>query len=278
MSWVYEATEKFAQGYFVYDSKKSGAVTVSHLRFGDQPIQSSYLIGDGDANFVACHQPIFLERYPMLDKAADKAVFLLNTPLPVEQVWQSLPGQMQQQILDKQIQLYCIDAYKIAADTGMDKRINTIMQTCFFSISGVLPADVAIKAIKDAVEKTYGKKGKRLVELNFKAIDETLANLHQVDIPKKVDARFELRSHIADSAPTFVKNVTGEIIAGRGDQIPVSLFPADGTYPSGTAAYEKRNLALEIPVLDENLCTQCGKCPLVCPHGVIRSKVYDVSL
>ncbi|MCW8851299.1 MAG: 2-oxoacid:acceptor oxidoreductase family protein, partial [Gammaproteobacteria bacterium] len=217
-------------------------------------------------------------RYPMLDKAADNAVFLLNTSLAPDHVWQSLPENMQRQIIDKNIRVYCIDAYNIATLTGMGKRINTIMQTCFFSISGVLPGDVAIKAIKDAVEKTYGRKGKRLVELNFKAIDETLANLHQVIIPQKVDASFELTNVIADTAPEFVRKVTGEIIAGRGDQIPVSLFPDDGTYPLGTAAFEKRNIAQEIPVLDENLCTQCGKCPLVCPHGVIRSKVYDESL
>jgi len=273
-----ESTDKYAQGYFVYDSKKSGAVTVSHLRFGDKPIHSSYLIDSGDADFVACHQPVFLERYPMLDKATENAVFLLNTSLAPEDVWQSLPENMQRQIIDKNIRVYCIDAYNIATLTGMGKRINTIMQTCFFSISGVLPGDVAIKAIKDAVEKTYGRKGKRLVELNFKAIDETLANLHQVIIPQKVDASFELTNVIADTAPEFVRKVTGEIIAGRGDQIPVSLFPDDGTYPLGTAAFEKRNIAQEIPVLDENLCTQCGKCPLVCPHGVIRSKVYDESL
>jgi len=273
-----ESTDKHAQGYFVYDSKKSGAVTVSHLRFGDRPIQSTYLIEDGDADFVACHQPVFLERYPMLDKAADGAVFLLNTPLDADQVWQSLPENMQQQIIDKNIKLYCIDAYRIAELTGMGKRINTIMQTCFFSISGVLPADEAIRSIKDAVEKTYGRKGKRLVELNFNAIDETLANLYEVEVPKTVDASFDLADTIAETAPEFVRKVTAEIIAGRGDQLPVSLLPDDGTYPLGTAAYEKRNIALEIPVLDENLCTQCGKCPLVCPHGVIRSKVFDESL
>jgi len=273
-----ESTDKYAQGYFVYDSKKSGAVTVSHLRFGDKPIHSSYLIDNGDANFVACHQPIFLERYPMLDKAADNAVFLLNTALSPENVWPGLPGKMQQQIIDKHIRLYCIDAYQIAASTGMDKRISTIMQTCFFSISGVLPTDVAIKAIKEAVEKTYGRKGKRLVEQNFKAIDETLANLHEISIPEKIDARYDLGETVASNAPEFVRKVTGEIIAGRGDRVPVSMFPADGTYPVGTAAYEKRNIALEIPVLDESLCTQCGKCPLVCPHGVIRSKLYGEDL
>lgn len=273
-----ETTDKYAQGYFVYDSKKSGAVTVSHLRFGDKPIHSSYLIENGDANFVACHQPIFLERYPMLDKAAKNSVFLLNTSLSSEEVWQSLPGNMQQQIIDKNIRFYCIDAYKIAEITGMDNRINTIMQTCFFSISGVIPGDTAIKAIKDAVEKTYGKKGKRLVELNFNAIDKTLENLQQIIIPQLVDSKFDLVNTIPENVPEFVKNVTGEIIAGRGDQLAVSLFPVDGTYPVGTAAFEKRNIALEIPVLDVNLCTQCGKCPLVCPHGVIRSKVFDEKL
>ncbi|MGD8934154.1 MAG: pyruvate:ferredoxin (flavodoxin) oxidoreductase, partial [Gammaproteobacteria bacterium] len=273
-----ESTDKHAQGYFVYDSKKSGAVTVSHLRFGDRPIHSSYLIADGDADFVACHQPVFLERYPMLDKAADNAVFLLNTSLAPDDVWQSLPRNMQQQIIARNIKLYCIDAYHIAAITGMQKRINTIMQTCFFSISGVLPRDQAISAIKDAVEKTYGRKGKRLVELNFKAIDETLANLHEVAVPDEAGSDISLPEPVPVNAPEFVRKVTGEIIAGRGDEIPVSLFPADGTYPPGTAAFEKRNLALEIPVLDENLCTQCGKCPLVCPHGVIRSKVFDEKL
>jgi len=255
-----ESTDKYAQGYFVYDSKKSGAVTVSHLRFGNKPIRSTYLIDNGDADFVACHQPVFLERYAMLDKAADNAVFLLNTALAPERVWQSLPGKMQRQIIDRHIRVYCIDAYKIAAATGMDKRINTIMQACFFSISGVLPGDVAIKAIKEAVEKTYGRKGRRLVELNFKAIDETLANLYQISIPATAGASLDAGEPVAKDAPEFVKRVTGEIIVGRGDQIPVSLLPTDGTWPLGTAAYEKRNLATEIPVLDENLCTQCSRC------------------
>ena len=270
-----ECTDKYVQGYFQYDSKKSGAVTVSHLRFGDKPIRSTYLVGDGDANFVACHQPVFLERYPMLDKAAEDAVFLLNSAAAPDQVWQTLPQKMQQQIIDKHIKLYVIDAYKVAEASGMNKRINTVMQTCFFSISGVLPKDQAIVAIKQAVEKTYGKKGKRLIDLNFKAIDETLANLHEISVPNQIDSMFTRGNKIPDTATNFVKKVTGEIIAGRGDAVPVSLFPADGSYPTGTAQYEKRNLALEIPVLDESLCTQCGKCPLVCPHGVIRSKVYD---
>ncbi len=273
-----ESTDMHAQGYFVYDSKKSGAVTVSHLRFGNRPIHSTYLIADGDADFVACHQQVFLERYPMLDKAADKAVFLLNTSLAPDKVWSSLPARMQQQAIDKHIRIYCIDAYRIAEATGMGNRINTIMQTCFFAISDVLPREQALAAIKDAVSKTYGRKGKRLIELNFKAIDETLANLHQLELPAAVDAGFEQEHPVPQSAPEFVRKVTAEIIAGRGDDVPVSLLPDDGSYPPGTAAYEKRNIGLEIPVLDEQLCTQCGKCPLVCPHGVIRCKVYDESL
>ena len=273
-----ESTDKYVQGYFVYDSKKSGAVTISHLRFGDAPIHSSYLIDDGDANFIACHQPVFLERYPMLDKAAENAVFLLNTATPADEVWQMLPRDMQQKIIDKHIRVYCIDAYRVAGVTGMDKRITTIMQTCFFSISGILPKDEAIQSIKNAVEKTYGKKGKRLVDFNFRAIDEALANLHEVQVPEKTSGQLEIIDKVTNDAPAFIHKVTGEIIAGRGDQIPVSLFPADGSYPTGTAAYEKRNLALEIPELDTTLCTQCGKCPLVCPHGVIRSKVFDEKL
>ena len=272
-----ECTDWHAQGYFVYDSKKSGAVTVSHLRFGPNPIHSTYLIGDNDANFVACHQPVFLERYDMLDKAADEAVFLLNSMAAPDKVWDTLTNKMQQQIIDKKLRFYTIDAYAVAAKSGMGSRINTIMQTCFFAISGILPKDDAIAAIKDAVEKTYGKKGRKIVEINFKAIDETLACLHQVKIPGKASSTIQLPAPVPDSAPAFVKNVTGEIIAGRGDQIPVSLLPSNGSFPSGTAAYEKRNLALEIPVLEPELCTQCGKCPLVCPHAAIRSKIFPES-
>jgi pyruvate-ferredoxin/flavodoxin oxidoreductase len=273
-----ESTDWHAQGYFVYDSKKSGAVTVSHLRFGPNPIHSSYLIGDNDANFVACHQPVFLERYDMLDKAADEAVFLLNSPAAPDKVWETLTRKMQQQILDKKLHVYTIDAYAVAAKSGMGTRINTIMQTCFFAISGILPKDEAIAAIKNAVEKTYGKKGRKIVEINFKAIDETLACLHEVKVPGKVSSNIQLPPPVPEHVPDFVKNVTGEIIAGRGDQIPVSQFPNNGSFPLGTAAYEKRNLALEIPVLEPDLCTQCGKCPLVCPHAAIRSKIFPDSL
>jgi pyruvate-ferredoxin/flavodoxin oxidoreductase len=281
-----EATDLYAQGYFVYDSKKSGAVTVSHLRFGTQPIRSTYLIADNDAQFIGCHQPVFLERYDMLANAADNAVFLLNTAQPADHVWAALPPKMQQQMLAKNIRFYVIDGYEVAQLCGMGKHINTIMQTCFFAISGVLPKADAIAAIKHAVEKTYGKKGSRIVELNFKAIDETLANLHPVNTVGAASVALAsadkfapiIASRIPDTAAAFVQKVTGEIIAGRGDLLPVSAMPIDGTFPTGTAAYEKRNLALEIPVWETDLCTQCGKCVMVCPHGVIRSKIYATEL
>lgn len=269
-----EETSSYAQGYFVYDSKKSGAITVSHLRFGSKPIRSSYLIAENDANFIGCHQTVFLERYDMLANAADNAVFLLNSPVSADKVWDTLPAKMQQQMLAKHIRFYVIDGYAVGEKSGMGKRINTIMQTCFFAISGVLPQDDAIAAIKHAVEKTYSKKGRRIVELNFKAIDETLAGLQQVQLPEKVSSTFDTVSPIAETASDFIKRVTGEIIAGRGDLLPVSAMPIDGTFPTGTAAYEKRNLALEIPVWETDLCTQCGKCPMVCPHAAIRSKIY----
>ena len=273
-----EGTDLHAQGYFVYDSKKSGAVTISHLRFGPDPIRSSYLIGDNQAQFVACHQTVFLERYDMLDKAAPNAVFLLNSPATSDQAWDTLPRRMQQQIIDKQIDFYVIDAYQVAEEAGLGRRINTIMQTCYFAISGILPKDEAIGAIKQAVESTYGKKGKQLVEMNFRAIDAALANLHQVVVPTEATSTFEKPPAVTSNAPEFVQKVTAEIIAGRGDQLPVSLLPDDGTYPLGTAAFEKRNLALEIPVWDEELCIHCGKCPFVCPHSAIRSKVFDAKL
>ncbi|MBE9540608.1 MAG: pyruvate:ferredoxin (flavodoxin) oxidoreductase [Proteobacteria bacterium] len=272
-----ESTDLHAQGYFVYDSKKSGAVTVSHLRFGPQQIRSSYLIADNDANFVACHQPNFLESYDMLNMSAQGSVFLINSIAAPEALWDSLPGKMQQQILDKDISLYAIDAYDVASRTGMGKRINTIMQTCFFAISGILPRDEAIASIKQAVEKTYGRKGRRIIDLNFKAIDETLACLNQIPTGSERNTPQE-RSSLTGGASDFVRNVTGEIIAGRGDLIPVSQMPADGSFPLGTAAYEKRNLALEIPEWDTDLCTQCGKCPFVCPHTAIRSKIFHESL
>jgi pyruvate-ferredoxin/flavodoxin oxidoreductase len=271
-----ESTDLHAQGYFVYDSKKSGAVTVSHLRFGPNQIRSSYLIGRGDANFVACHQPGFLEKHDVLDFAKRGAVFLLNSPAGPEAVWDTLPSSIQREVIDREITLYTIDAYGVAQRSGMGKRINTIMQTCFFAISGILPKDEAIASIKDAVQKTYGRKGRRIIELNFKAIDETLACLHQVASAGVVKAPEE-KTALTARASEFVQQVTAQIIAGRGDLIPVSQMPEDGSFPLGTAAYEKRNLALEIPVWETELCTQCGKCPFVCPHTAIRSKVFHES-
>jgi len=269
-----ECTELHAQGYFVYDSKKSGAMTVSHLRFGPRPIHATYLIGDDEADFVACHQPVFLERFPLLDKAKTGAVFLLNTPEPPEKVWDSLPRQLQEAAIAKRIRIHAIDAYRVAQETGMGRRINTIMQTCFFALSDILPKAQAIEAIKAAVEKTYGRKGRRIVDMNFQAIDSALAGLHEIPVPEQVTTERALAPPVPPDAPQFVLEVTGEIIAGRGDAIPVSKLPADGTFPLGTAAFEKRNLALEIPVWDAELCTQCGKCPLVCPHSAIRSKIF----
>jgi len=273
-----EGTELYTQGYFVYDSKKSGAVTVSHLRFGPNYIRSTYLIGDNQAHFVACHQPVFLERYDMLDKAKENGIFLLNSATPADQVWATLPRKMQQQLIDKKLAFYVIDAYKVANESGMGRRINTIMQTCFFAISGILPREEAIGQIKKAVEKTYGKKGQKVVDRNFQAIDATLAKLQKVEVPAEVTSTIEKQPPVSDRAPEFIRNVIGEIVAGRGDKLPVSQLPVDGTWPPGSAAWEKRNIALEIPVWDEKLCIYCGKCPFVCPHSAIRSKVFPEAL
>ncbi len=273
-----EETELYAQGYFVYDSKKAGAATISHLRFSPKAIHSSYLIGNNEAGFIGCHQPIFLERYEMLDHAAEGAVFLLNSPAAPDKVWDTLTRKMQQQIIDKKIQFYTIDAVAIAKATGMGARINTVMQTAFFAISGVLPRQAAIESIKAAALKTYGKKGKEIVERNYRAIDETVANLHQVEVPAAATSNFEMPDAVGTHAPEFVKRVTAEIMSGRGHLLPVSMIPADGTWPVGTAIWDKRNLALEIPVWDEDLCIFCGKCPLVCPHTAIRSKVFQADL
>jgi pyruvate-ferredoxin/flavodoxin oxidoreductase len=273
-----EETDLYAQGYFVYDSKKAGAATISHLRFSPKIIHSSYLIGNNEAGFIGCHQPIFLERYEMLDHAAEGAVFLLNSPVPADKVWNTLTRKMQQQMIDKKIQFYTIDAVAIAKATGMGARINTVMQTAFFAISGVLPREAAIESIKGAALKTYGKKGKEIVERNYQAIDETVANLHKVEIPASVSSNFEMPDAVGAHAPEFVKRVTAEIMSGRGHLLPVSAIPADGTWPVGTAIWDKRNLALEIPVWDAELCIFCGKCPFVCPHTAIRSKVFPAAV
>ncbi len=268
-----ENTENYAQGYFVYDSKKSGSMTISHLRFGPNPIRSPYLITK--ANFVACHQPGFLERYDVLADAAPNGVFLLNTEYPKEQVWDCLPQRVQEQIIEKHLRFFVIDALKVAKASGMGGRINTVMQVCFFGISGVLPKDEAISAIKKAIAKTYAKKGEEIIAMNLKAVDDTLENLFEVEVPHVANSGIPMLPPVPVGAPPFVKNVLGEMIARRGDLLPVSALPNDGTYPSGTTQYEKRNLALEIPVWDPEICIQCGKCAFVCPHAVIRIKAYD---
>lgn len=266
-------TENYAQGYFVIDSKKAGTITTSHLRFGPRPIRMSCLVDV--ANFVAIHQFGFLDKYDVLGKAGKGATVLLNSAYGVNEVWDKLPRKVQEQIIEKHLKLYVIDAYSVAKDTGMGGRINTIMQTCFFAISGVLPREQAIEAIKNAIKKTYMKKGEEVVNKNFHAVDQTLACLHEVKIPAKATSSIEVHSGVSSKAPQFVRDVTGEIIAGRGESLPVSAMPKDGTFPTGTTKWEKRNIALEIPEWDPEICIQCTKCSIACPHAVIRLKVYD---
>ncbi len=270
-----EETDNAAQGYFVYDSKKSGSMTISHLRFGPRPIHAAYLISQ--ANFVACHQFNFLERFDVLAQAEPGAVILLNSAYGPEAVWSHLPRPVQAQLIDKHLRLYVIDADKVAHDTGMGGRINTIMQTCFFAVSGVMPPDAAIAAIKHAIEKSYGKRGDAVVQRNFDAVAQTLENLHLVSLPAAVSSTVELHAAVPAQAPAFVQNVTAAMIAGRGDELPVSAMPIDGTFPTGTAQWEKRSIADEIPVWDPAICIQCGKCVLVCPHAVIREKIYPAA-
>jgi pyruvate-ferredoxin/flavodoxin oxidoreductase len=273
---IAEETDNWGQGYFVYDSKKAGAVTISHLRFGPRRIRSSYLIKR--ANFVACHQFSFLDKYDMLEVAAPGATFLLNTPYGADEIWDKCPREVQQAVLDKHLKFFVIDAYKVAKDTGMGVRINTIMQTCFFAISGVLPRDEAIAQIKKAIKKTYGKKGDVVVQKNFAAVDHTLAHLFEVKVPGKLTATYSRPPFVSEKAPDFVKRVSAVMMAGKGDLLPVSAFPVDGTWPMGTTKWEKRNIALEIPTWDAALCIQCNKCAMVCPHAAIRAKVYDPKL
>ena len=271
-----KGTENFAQGYFVYDSKKAGAITVSHLRFGPDPVRSTYLISR--ASFVACHQFQFLDRIDVLAGAESGATFLLNAPYGPDEIWNHIPRQVQETILKKKLRFFVIDAYKVARETGMGSRINTIMQTCFFAISGVLPREEAITAIKKAIQDTYGKRGEAVVQKNFAAVDHTIAHLSEVKVPDRVTALFDILPGVSPQAPIFVRNVLGTIITGNGDSLPVSAMPIDGTFPTGTAMWEKRNITQEIPVWEADLCIQCGKCVLVCPHAVIRAKVYDSSL
>jgi pyruvate-ferredoxin/flavodoxin oxidoreductase len=262
-----------AQGYFVYDSKKSGSQTVSHLRFGPSPIKAAYLVQQ--AGFVGCHQAALLERADVLGLAAPGATLLLNSLHPAAQVWDSLPRPVQEQILAKGISLYTIDAGQVAREAGLEGRTNTVLQTCFFAISGVLPADEAIGAIKASIAKTYGRRGPEVVDRNNAAVDKSLAALHRVEVPARVTATRGLPPVVPAGAPEFVRTVTAEMMAGRGDDLPVSALPVDGTYPSGTTAFEKRNVSELVAVWDPDLCIQCGNCSFVCPHSVIRSKFYD---
>jgi len=266
-----EETDYWPQGYFVYDSKKSGALTISHLRFGPRPIRSAYLISQ--ARFVACHQPVFVDRYDVLALAADGATFLLNTPYGPAEVWSHLPAAVQATIVRKKLRLFVIDAYRVATETGMGSRINTIMQTCFFAISNVLPREQAIARIRAAVAKTYGRRGQDVVERNFTAIDSTLAHLHEVAVPEHAPA-MTVTPSVTRTTPDFVTRVTTVMLANHGDDLPVSAMPVDGTWPTGTAKWEKRNLAQQIPCWDVELCIQCNKCTEVCPHAAIRAKVY----
>ncbi len=273
-----EETDNFAQGYFVYDSKKSGQMTISHLRFGSKPIHAPYLIEANQANFVACHQFSFLERYDILKYAKEGAVFLLNSMSSKDEVWDTLQSEVQSAIIEKKLKFYVINGYEVAEKTGMGQRVNTIMQTAFFAISGVLPREQAIEQIKHAIEKTYGKRGEAVVKKNFEAVDATIENLYEVKVPAKVTSKTTRRPTVSSDAPAFVKNVLAPMISYNGDDLPVSAMPADGTYPLGTTQWEKRNIALNIPVWEPDLCIQCGKCVMVCPHAVIRHKVYDEKL
>ncbi|MCA9980854.1 MAG: pyruvate:ferredoxin (flavodoxin) oxidoreductase, partial [Anaerolineales bacterium] len=268
-----EETDFYAQAYFVYDSKKSGSVTTSHLRFGPKPIRATYLVQN--ASFVGCHQFEFVNKFDVLRLAAPGATLLLNSPYGPDEVWDKLPRAMQEGIIEKQLKFYVVDGYQVAKETGMGRRINTIMQTCFFALSGVLPKDEAIAKIKGAIEKTYGKRGRTVVEQNFTAVDNTLEHLYEVTIPSQATSDFERPAVVSALAPDFVQSVTARMIEGLGDNLPVSALPVDGTYPSGTTQYEKRNVTTEIPVWDPDICIQCGKCVFVCPHSVIRMKIVD---
>src|SRR5262249_7631329 len=253
----------------------SGSMTVSHLRFGPEPIRSTYLVTE--AQFVACHQPAFLERYDMAKNLVPGGTFLLNTPYSEEEIWSKLPTPLQETLVSKRAKLYVIDATKVARDSGMGGRINTIMQVCFFALSGVLPRQEAIDAIKYSIQKTYGKKGEEIVQMNLKAVDNTLEHLHEVALPLQVNGSSPLLPPVTPDAPRFVKDVLGTIVAGPGDDLPASAFTCAGRFPTAIAQYEKRNLGLDIPVWDEAVCIQCLKCVAISPHATIRAKVYPAS-
>ncbi|MBD3789455.1 MAG: pyruvate:ferredoxin (flavodoxin) oxidoreductase [Campylobacterales bacterium] len=269
-------TENYAQGYFVYDSKKSGSMTTSHVRFGKEPIKSTYLIQKAD--FIGVHQGVFLEKFNLLDSIKEGGVFLLNSRYPKDRIWDKLPRITQKQIIDKRLKFYAIDAYSVAKASGMGSRINTVMQTCFFAISGILPKEEAIEKIKQSIQKTYGKKGDLIVEMNYQAVDHTLKNLFEVEVPISITGTIELQPALKGELDSFSREVIQKITEYKGDEIPVSKMPADGTWPTGTTQYEKRNIAAEVPVWDSETCIQCNKCVSVCPHSVIRSKVFDIGL
>lgn len=271
-----DTTPHFVQGYFVYDSKKSGSLTVSHLRFGEKPIRSTYLVGS--ANFIAVHQFNFIHKYDVLREAREGAVFLLNSPYATDDLWEKIPKHLQDEIIGKKLKFYVVNASAVASETGMGSRVNTILQTCFFAISGILPREEAIQRIKEAIAKTYKSKGEKVIQKNFDAVDQTLANLHEIDYSKYQTGNLELEKAVPDEAPDFVKSVLAKMIQFEGDELPVSAFPVDGTYPVGTTRWEKRNIADKVPVWDQDLCSQCGKCFIICPHAAIRPKVYDNKL
>ena len=271
-----EDTENYAQGYFVYDAKKAGVMTVSHLRFGPEPIRSSYLVNKAD--FIACHFWAFMERFDLLAAAVPGATFLINAPYPTDEVWDKLPRDMQQRIIDMKLKLYAINAFEVAKETGMGGRTNTVMQTCFFYLSHILPQDEAIAAIKKAIEKTYGKRGEKVVQMNFNAVDKAIAALHAISVPAAATSHITRPPVVPGEAPEFVRTITAAIMAGRGEELAVSEIPADGVWPTDTTQWEKRNIALEVPVWEPDLCIQCGKCSFHCPHATIRTKVYDPGL
>ncbi len=270
-----DTTDNYVQGYFVYDSKKAGAQTISHLRFGPDPIYSSYLINN--ANFIACHQYNFIEKYDILAKAKKGGTFLLNSPYSNEEIWDKLPKLMQEEIIEKKLNFYVVDASKVAQEAKLGKRTNTVLQTCFFAISGVIPREEAIQKIKDAIVKSYSHKGDAVIQMNFNAVDKSLENLQEVNYPKEVSSTLKLKPMMTGNPDPFVEKILGSILAGKGDELPVSAFPVDGTFPTGTTQYEKRGIADFVPVWDdENLCTQCNKCVVICPHAAIRSKVISI--
>lgn len=266
-------TENYAQGYFVYDSKKSGAITVSHLRFGREPVKSPYLLPK--ANFIACHNPSFLEKYDMLGNAQEGGTFLLTTSAGKEEAWDSLPVEVQEQLISKRMSFYIIDAISLAEEIGLGSRINIIMQTAFFIISGILPKEDAVKSIKEQVKKTYGKKGTEVLDMNYAAVEKALHNIVEVPVPERATSKKRMRPPVPEGSPDFVKKVTAAMIAGKGDSLPVSAIPEDGTWPTGTTQYEKRNIGVHIPIWEPDICIQCGQCAFVCPHSTIGIKAYD---